>query len=131
MTSAFLGIALVAHLMIPAGTQIPAQFLGRYTDALGSCESASAFVHVQPNAIDWFSRTDRVLFIEPISETAIHVFVTAPDATAGVRELHFELQGDGRNHLLVSDHLSAAEDIAQRGSVIPDKSVVGFLQRCP
>jgi hypothetical protein len=124
------GVALAMHLVTPWDKTIPARFLGRYADAQGSCSGASAFVNVEPSKIEWFGRRDRVIVVEPISEAAIHVFIAAPDAAGGVTELHFELQGAGPTYLLVLNHLSDAEDLAQRGSVIPDKSVIGFLQRC-
>ena len=126
----FAPLALAIGVITPAESTIPAPFLGRYTDAYGSCSNASTFVNVEQSKIEWFGRKDRVIFVERISKTEIHVFITTPETASGVRELHFGLQGDSSDNLLVLDHLSDAEDIARRGSVIPDKSVIGFLQRC-
>ena len=117
----------------PSGiqNQVPTEFQGRYTLAVGSCgRSGTPQMIIGGRNIEWFGRDDRVLFSEPIGGGKVHVFLTDSSVARGVKELHFELQGDRADHLLILDHLSDAEDVANRGTTISDKSVVGFFKRC-
>ena len=108
---------------------VPEEFQGSYADALGSC-AAGSLVHIRESSVEWGGKTDRVIFAEQVSSYSSHLFLKSSDASRGSIELHFEIQSDSSHHLIVIDHLSDAEDIATRGTPTPDKSVIGFYQRC-
>ena len=109
----------------------PTVFRGRYVLAISSCgDAGTRNVVVGERAIEWFGRRDRILFSERISPRDMHLFLERPGSPRGVQELHFALQGGEDRFLLVLDHLSDAEDMMKGGAPIPDKSVVGFYQRC-
>lgn len=108
---------------------VPEQFQGSYADALGYCKLGNS-IYIRENSIEWGGRTDRVIFAERVTASSAHFFLEKPNAGRGIVELHFEIQGDRSEHMIVIDHPSDAEDIAARGMPIPDKSVIGFYQRC-
>lgn len=108
---------------------VPKELQGSYADALGSCEAGKS-IYIRENSIEWSGRTDRVIFAERLTPSSAHLFIEKPNAGRGSVELHFEIQGDRSEHMIVIDHLSDAEDIVARGTPIPDKSVMGFYQRC-
>ena len=122
-------IHIILFALSAITSTVPVELQGTYADALGSCKSGNS-IYIRQNNIEWSGRTDRVVFAERLTPSSAHLFIERSNAGRGSVELHFEIQGDHSEHMIVIDHLSDAEDIAARGISIPDKSVIGFYQRC-
>lgn len=122
-------IHIILFALSAITSTVPMELQGTYADALGSCKSGNS-IYIRENNIEWSGRTDRVVFAERLTPSSAHLFIERSNAGRGSVELHFEIQGDHSEHMIVIDHLSDAEDIAARGRPTPDTSVIGFYQRC-
>ncbi|WP_230772263.1 hypothetical protein [Sphingomonas sp. Leaf4] len=122
-------VSAFVFALFALSSAVPERLQGRYADALGSCRFGSS-INIRASTVEWNGRVDLVVFAEQLSPSSAHLFIQGSNDTQTIRELHFEAQGENGNHLIVIDHLVDAQDIVRRGGPIPDKSVVGFYQRC-
>lgn len=124
---------MLATLVLAASTTtwtVPPALHGRYALAVDECTSAPAIV-VDADTIMWFGdREQCVIFVEPVGDQEWHVFLPKSSDSREGAALHFRIEGENREYLLVEDHLIAATDMLTQGSIVLDGSIVGFYKRC-